>query len=298
MAATKLISGFTFIKNGLTLGYPIKESIQSIDPLCDEIIINVGYDDPDLLKDDGTFDYLKSHFSSDKYKFMKSYWDPKLTEKGLILSQQTNLALKNCRGKYCQYIQGDEAIHENDLKIIYENVKKMEERPEINGLVFNYIHFYGAPHIYRHTRICYRREVRLIRNNQGIQSYLDAQGFRHSNNTKVHCLKTDARIFHYGWARPEQLMVKKIAAMDKLYQDTNPNADDNFTYNRIWGLKKFDQTHPQVMNDWIQNNNTNLSLEKMKRKWSKKDFGLIISDFIEQMTGHRLGEYKNYLIIK
>ena len=33
------VSGFTFIKNGLSLGYPIKESIMSIEPLCDEIII-------------------------------------------------------------------------------------------------------------------------------------------------------------------------------------------------------------------------------------------------------------------
>jgi len=45
---TNLISGFTFIKHGLNLGYPIKESIESIEPLCDEIIINVGYDDPEL----------------------------------------------------------------------------------------------------------------------------------------------------------------------------------------------------------------------------------------------------------
>ena len=51
---TKQISGFTFIKNGLTLGYPILESVQSIDPICDEVVINVGYDDPNLEKDDGS----------------------------------------------------------------------------------------------------------------------------------------------------------------------------------------------------------------------------------------------------
>jgi len=32
-------SGFTFIKDGLNLGYPIKESIQSISDLCDEHVL-------------------------------------------------------------------------------------------------------------------------------------------------------------------------------------------------------------------------------------------------------------------
>ena len=54
-----MISGFTFIKNGLSLGYPFKESAESIAPLCDEIIIIVGFNDPDCKKDDGTYEYLQ-----------------------------------------------------------------------------------------------------------------------------------------------------------------------------------------------------------------------------------------------
>ena len=40
--SNKLISGFTFIKNGISLGYPFVESIQSIAPLCDEVVIMVS----------------------------------------------------------------------------------------------------------------------------------------------------------------------------------------------------------------------------------------------------------------
>ena len=73
-ASTKpLISGFTFIKNGLSLGYPIKESIECIDPICDEIIINIGFDDPECQKDDGTREYLQKHFTGPKYKFIYNY---------------------------------------------------------------------------------------------------------------------------------------------------------------------------------------------------------------------------------
>ena len=35
------ISGFTFVRDGLRLGYPFIESIRSLLPLCDEIIVNV-----------------------------------------------------------------------------------------------------------------------------------------------------------------------------------------------------------------------------------------------------------------
>ena len=137
------VSGFTFIKNALTLGYPIKESIQSIIPFCDEVVINVGFNDSNCQEDDGTYEYLRDYFSSIKFKFIKSFWDPNLTSKGLILSEQTNIALSHCRGSLAQYIQGDEVIHEEDIPLIIDSIKKIYSRKDIEGIVFQYLHFYG-----------------------------------------------------------------------------------------------------------------------------------------------------------
>ena len=36
------VSGFTFIRNAIKLDYPIVEAIQSILPLCDEVIVAVA----------------------------------------------------------------------------------------------------------------------------------------------------------------------------------------------------------------------------------------------------------------
>ena len=44
------VSGFTFIKNGQILGYPFLQSIQSILPIVDEFVINVGESEDDTLK--------------------------------------------------------------------------------------------------------------------------------------------------------------------------------------------------------------------------------------------------------
>lgn len=288
------ISGFTFIKNGLTLGYPTRESIESIAPLCDEVIINVGYDDVNLLKDDGTYEYLKSHFSDKKFKFIKNYWDPKLKAGGLILSQQTNLALEKCQGDYCLYIQGDEAIHESDFNSIRNGIEQMDQDQSIDGLLFKYLHFYGNINIVKHTRNVYRREVRLVRNRKNIKSWQDAQGFRHSDNTKLKVIPIHGTVYHYGWARSEVIMDKKIRSFGKLYHGDDHQEKNDFQYKRIWGLKKFKGTHPKVMDEWINHNKNDLELMNMKKEYSIKDLNLMLSDFIELATGHRLFEYKNF----
>lgn len=289
-----LISGFTFIKHGLDLGYPIRESVESIEPLCDEVIINVGFDDPELKKDDGTWDYLNDHFGHSKFKFVKSWWDPNLRKDGLILSEQTNIALSQCRGKYCQYIQGDEALHEDDLSLIHDSVIDLEKNTHLDGLVFDYIHFYGNVDVQLYTRRIYRQEMRLIRNHKDIISWKDAQGFRYKNESKVQCKKIAARIFHYGWARKEQVMATKVKAMDKLYHE-NPNSQD-FTYKRMWGLRKFTQTHPSVMEEWTKNHKNELDIMSLPLEFNFKDLNLVVSDAWEKLTGHRLGEYKNFKI--
>jgi len=288
------ISGFTFIKNGLTLGYPILESVLSIESICDEVVINVGFEDPECTKDDGTYDYLRSHLKDSKYKFLKSWWDPAIRQSGLILSQQTNIALAACKGDYCQYIQGDECVHEDDLKIILEGVNQMEKDSRIDGLIFNYMHFYGNVDTYKYTRSLYRREVRLIRNHRGLVSWMDAQGFRFPDGSKMKARLIRARIFHYGWARAQQVMKKKVQVFDTFYHDDNV-SNKEFEYQRNWGLKKFLETHPRIMSDWILKNKNPLDLMALPLSFDWHNIaGLIISDGLEKLTGYRIGEFKNY----
>ena len=43
------ISAFTFIKNSQILGYPFVQSIQSVLPIVDELIVNVDDSEDDTL---------------------------------------------------------------------------------------------------------------------------------------------------------------------------------------------------------------------------------------------------------
>jgi len=291
-----LVSGITFIKNGLTLGYPIKESIESIDALCDEVIINVGFDNKDLTGDDGTYDYLRSNFKGDKYIFIKSWWDPEMTVGGKILAQQTQIAMDKASGKYLQYIQGDECLHESEIQNIKDSIEKMNKNEKIEGLVFKYNHFFGNTDIIKQTKKTYRQEVRLVRNGLGIKSWGDAQGFRHNNNTKLNCVYTDASVYHYGWARAEQVMHKKTVAFTKLYHGESKKTQE-FKYTRVWGLRPFKGTHPKVMNSWVESHKNDIDILNLKMDLKVSDIRLMASDCFEYITGIRLGEYKNFKIL-
>ena len=117
------VSGFTIIRNGIYYAYPFQEAILSILPLCDEMIINVGN------SEDETLAVVKSMY--DKYKnkirILESEWNMNLKD-GLVLSTETNKALKECKGDWCFYIQSDEVLHER----YYDTVKK-----EMNDKIYD-----------------------------------------------------------------------------------------------------------------------------------------------------------------
>lgn len=292
------VSGISFIKNGITLGYPFLESILSIEPLCDEVIINVGFEDPECTKDDGTYEYLKSKLTDSKYIFLKSWWDPEVSSQGLILSQQTNIALEKASGDIIQYIQGDEAIHESDFPAIRSGYQQLLDRDDIQGLVFNYLHLYGNTNVHRHTRSVYRREVRAIKNNCGLVSWKDAQGFRYPDGSKMKAILTTARIFHYGWARPQNVMDQKIKSFNKLYHGKDHQTENEFSFRRIWGLKSFNGTHPKVVLPWIQENTHDIDILNFPKSYILGDWDLMVSDFVEKLTDWRIGEFKNYRLVK
>jgi len=92
-------------------------------------------------------------------------------------------------------------------------------------------------------------------------------------------------------------MKKKINIMNSLYQNDGPRKHDDFKYQNIWGLKKFNGTHPKLVIDWITNNRNDIDINNLDRKFEYKNIGLFISDIIEELTDYRIGEYKNYNLL-
>ncbi|MFM8456405.1 MAG: glycosyltransferase, partial [Ignavibacteria bacterium] len=133
------ISGCTFVRNGFLLGYPVKESLHSLLSLCDEVIIAIGN------SEDETLQYVQS-LNNPKVRIIETIWDDSLREGGKILAQQTNIALEQCTGDWVIYLQADEVLHEKDRELLKSSMHRANQRPEIEGLLFQYLHFFGDYH--------------------------------------------------------------------------------------------------------------------------------------------------------
>ena len=244
------VSGFTIIRNGVEYSYPFLEAIQSILPLCDEVIVNYG------ISDDSTLQQLQT-LRSGKIKIIERQWDLSLREEGKLLAQETNAALDYCTGDWCFYIQADEVVHEQDYEAILGAMRRYHNDKSVEGLRFWYKHFYGNyDYLQDNFRSWYVQEVRIIKNNRSIRSWGDAMGFKHPDGTMIRSKHIDARIYHYGWVRPPQRMKTKKEHFEKLYHSdaelTAITIPENI-YTHLGHLRRFTETHPAVMRERIQN---------------------------------------------
>ena len=125
------VTGFSFIKNAVLFDYPIKESLLSILPLCDEIVVAVG----DCT--DGTRELVASIHPT-KIKIIDTVWDNTLKIGGVVLADETNKAFKaiSSDSDWCFYIQGDEVFHEQDLALVRAAMLKYKDDTRIDGLLF------------------------------------------------------------------------------------------------------------------------------------------------------------------
>src|SRR5690242_19597976 len=111
------ISGFSIACNAVRYGYPIEASLRSLLPLVDELILNIGEGDEETWN-------LVAAMHEPKIKPFRSEWDFSMRYGGLLLSQQTNLALARCTGDWAMYLQADEVLHEQDYDTIRSAMQK------------------------------------------------------------------------------------------------------------------------------------------------------------------------------
>ena len=238
------VSAFTFIKNGQILGYPFIQSIQSILPIVDEFIINVGQ------SEDGTLALIQS-IKDPKIRIIQSTWNDNMHDRGYVYGQQKMIAQFNCTGDWAFYIEGDEVYHEDDLDKIRASMQTHVDNPEVEALVFDFYHFYGNANSYLDSPGWYRSEARIIKNS--IRSYAPDGLFWLvlGSNKKGRYPKakhTGARCYHYGWVRSEEQMNLKSEKVQQYWGGEPAKIDYSQMDQSI--IKEFSGTHPKIVQDW------------------------------------------------
>jgi hypothetical protein len=288
------ISGFTIIRNAIINDYPIVEAIKSILPVVDEMIVLIGD------SEDDTENLIKG-INDSKVKVHYSVWDKTIRKGGAVLSIETNKAfnLIDPFSNWAFYIQGDEVIHEKFHPAIKEACSRYKDVPDVQGLLFKYLHFYGTYDYVGDSRRWYNNEVRIIRNDKRITAYKDAQGFR-IGKKKLKVKPVDAYVYHYGWVKSPEQMKRKQKHVSQFWSEENQgttliSSHDYFDYSEFDSLKKFDGIHPVVMHERIEKKNWSLEFDLSQKKFSLKDKLLY---WFEKATGVRPFDFRNYRIIR
>lgn len=290
------VSGFTFVKNAIKYGYPVVESITSILPLVDEMVICLGDSEDDTGK-------LITSIASDKIKIIHSVWDKNLREGGKVLAVETNKAMGAAAADadWLFYIQADEAVHEKYHGIISDAMKKYKDDKQVDGLLFHYHHFYGSYRFIGDGRRWYSKEIRVIRNNKGIKSFKDAQGFRWDDGRKLNVKLIDAYIYHYGWVRNPVTMFQKYKDFGQHWVAKNEHdlwvgelekKNAQFDYSNIDSVTLFEGTHPLVMEQLVSKEDWQFDPDIKKKNFKNTKHRLLY--FLSQKFGWRPFEYSNY----
>lgn len=240
------ISGFTFIRNGVELGFPFEASIRSLLPLVDEFVVAVGQGSDETLA-------RVQAINDPKIRIVETVWNERMADRGFVYAQQKMIAQYSCTGDWAFYLEGDEVVHEDDLNAIRESVERHHPNPDVEALVFDYHHFYGSPQWISISPGWYRRECRLIRNT--IRSYApDGQYWlvttAHKRGRNPKAALANAHIYHYGWIRRNEDMQKKAEQVSKYW--ATPAVKVQYSQFDRRALKAFTGTHPLAANQWLR----------------------------------------------
>ena len=281
------VVGFSLVSNAVELDFPILESLRSVLPLCDDLVVNVG------PSDDGTLDLVRS-LDDPRLRLIEGEWNKSLG--GRMLAVETQRALDACRGDWAIYIQADEVLHEDGLESLRAALADTRADARTEGLLVDFTHFYGSCDWVAGGRAWYRREVRVVRPGGSIVSHAEAQGFRRRDGERIRARRSGATYYHYGWSRPMAVLVAKRDADNELYYGGEARrAPVGACLPWEVGLSRFDGIHPRVMRAWIAARRGSMSPGFAPRRWTRRRLALLAALGVERLTGWRPFEYRNYV---
>jgi hypothetical protein len=288
------LSGFTIVRNGVKLDFPLEASIRSLLHICDEVVVNVGRSEDDTLA-------LVRSIADPKIRVLETDWD--MTIKNKVLGDETLRAMRACRHSWGIYIQADEVLHEAGAEALATAVQRHDADRRVEGLLVKYLHFYGDLETIALNRRWYRREVREVRAVRldpalDIRPYQGAQGFRVGpNHRKIRARLTTAEMFHYGWARPAQALRSKRETNQVLYPWSREREARSPLLPWIPGLRSFRGTHPAVAQEWVDQRRYDPERRVEPPHFRPEHLRFYASDAIERLTGARVFEFRNYELV-
>lgn len=240
------LGGTLIAHNCLSFDYCIKEAIESLLPVCDQVVLL------DAESTDGTLGLLKS-YKSEKVSVIQSDWIPQ--HAGAHLALLTNKALASLRADMHINLQADEVLHEYDYAMIRESAQS-HHRIAVTRHNFWLDHRHVVPH----GRTCSSTIIRIAP--CYVPSTNDAESLGHTADRHIPAI----RIFHYGLIRKPNCLVNKSRQMqadfwghyDPIFDDVEQRGraamiDPKWsTAVKMEELIPYHGSHPKVAHGWLK----------------------------------------------
>jgi hypothetical protein len=107
-------------------------------------------------------------------------------------------------------------------------------------------------------------------------------------------------MFHYGWARPAKAIKEKLEISKTIY----PWGGNRFDKEQARGflewiplLRDFTASHPAAAHEWIAERTHDPDRVIGPRHFKPEHVRFYLSDWIERITGARVFEFRNYVVV-
>ncbi len=231
MSQPSNISGCVAARNSVKFGYPLRECLVSLRPICDEVVL--AYDP---TTDDGTHELALQLRDELDITLIESPWDMTNMTKGFEIGHQSQVAVDACSDaiEWRLCVQQDEAFHEEDHDKIRQFPTMVEAH--VNGFDFVRPYFFGNLHTIRKDWTV--KITRLTR--KGTHTY---DGFDGQN-----CIPLEPAahaesciwMFHYSRIGDPALIAKRVRNVDTFFhsEDNLPTESELPPYD--FSTKEYD----------------------------------------------------------
>jgi len=211
------LGGSVFVRNALKYDYCIKESIESLAALCDDVFVL------DCQSDDGTTAMLAEFvkkFPNVRYQ-TNGDWNCKADYHKL--AELANACIKHLNTDWHIMLQADEVLHEECFPVIRSLIKTAPKtvqtyalrRLNLFGTVDKHISF-SMSH-----KPCSDQPVRLGR--RGLMATGDAEALEWKDTDRTHI--DEILIYHYGYVRKSEININKAVDMQSWFFGDKSSVD-------------------------------------------------------------------------
>ncbi len=213
------ISGCVAARNSIKFGYPLRQCLEALRPICDEVVL--AYDP---TTEDGTHELALQLKDELDIVLFASPWDMSNMHQGLEIGHQSQVAMDACSPvtKWRLCLQQDEAFHEDAHVKIHELVR--DASSDTTGFDFIRPYFFGNLHTIRRDWTV--QLTRLTRAGTHTYDGFDGQNCNPIGEVKHH--NSELWMYHYSRIGDPSLIAKRVLNVDSFFHpaDNLPNESD------------------------------------------------------------------------